>query len=183
MRPFVPHLYGVNDTGNPKMKEIVIENLLYGLEYGSFVDIKLGTNTLTKGKEKNLVKKGARDFMDVEVTTSHLMGFTVCGMNLKDPATGKPRDGGKVKKHQAPRNSQEAELYLENFFKYEGTPDKKGISFMIDELKKMLKYFKEENEHIIRGMSVFFVVDSEKKNYVCKLIDLVSFEHLPEDKR
>ena len=99
MRPFVPHLYGVNDTGNSKMKEIVIENLLYGLEYGSFVDMKLGTNTLTKGKEKNLVKKGARDFMDVEVTTSHLMGFTVCGMNLKDPATGKPRDGGKVKKH------------------------------------------------------------------------------------
>ena len=47
----------------------------------------------------------------------------------------------------------------------------------------MLKYFKEENEHIIRGMSVFIVVDSAKKGYVCKLIDLVSFEHLPEDER
>ena len=47
----------------------------------------------------------------------------------------------------------------------------------------MLKFFKEENEHIIRGMSVFIVADSAKKEYVCKLIDLVSFEHLPEDKR
>ena len=32
-------------------------------------------------------------------------------------------------------------------------------------------------------MSVFIVADSSKKEYVCKLIDLVSFEHLPEDKR
>ena len=118
LRPFVPHLYAVNETGNPKMKEIVIENLLYGLENGSFIDLKLGTNTLTAGKEKNLVKKKTRDIMDVEVTTSHLLGYTVCGMNLKDPLTGKPRDGGKVKKSQAPKNSAEAELYLENFFKY-----------------------------------------------------------------
>ena len=80
------------------MKEIVIHNLLYGLEKGSFVDIKLGTNTLTAGKENNLIKKTSRDIMDVEITTSHLLGFTVCGMNLKDPETGKPRDGGKVKK-------------------------------------------------------------------------------------
>ena len=27
-------------------------------------------------------------------------------------------------------------------------------------------------------MSIFIVIDSEKKNYVCKLIDLVSFEPL-----
>lgn len=93
--------------------------------------MKLGTNTLTKGKEKNVVKKKTRDMVDVEVTTSHLLGFTVCGMNLKDPNTGKPRDGGKVKKRQAPKNSAEAELYLENFFKYEGDIDRQGIRFVL----------------------------------------------------
>ena len=96
LRPFVPHLYSVNDTGDPKMKEIVIQNLLYGLENGSFIDLKLGTNTLTKGKDRKIVKKATRDVMDVLVTTSDLLGFTVCGMNLKDPVTGKPRE--KVKK-------------------------------------------------------------------------------------
>lgn len=98
LRPFVPQLYAVKDTIDPKMKEIVIHNLLYGLENGSFVDIKLGTNTLTAGKENNLIKKKTRDVVDVEITTSHLLGFTVCGMNLKYPETGNPRDGGKVKK-------------------------------------------------------------------------------------
>ena len=97
--------------------------MLYGLENASFVDIKLGTNTLTAGKEGNLFKKTSRDIVDVEMTTSHLLGFTVCGMNLKDPHTGKPRDGGKVKKSQAPKNRDEAELYLEKLFKYNGSPD------------------------------------------------------------
>ena len=82
----------------PLLSVIVIHNLLYGLENGSFVDIKLGTNTLTAGKENNLIKKKTRDVVDVEITTSHLLGFTVCGMNLKYPETGNPRDGGKVKK-------------------------------------------------------------------------------------
>ena len=31
-------------------------------------------------------------------------------------------------------------------------------------------------------MSVFIVVDSAKQEYVCKLIDLVSFERLPSDR-
>ena len=53
---------------------------------------------MTAGKEGNLIKSQSRAFVDTEMTTSHLLGFTVCGMNLKDPTTGKPRDGGKVKK-------------------------------------------------------------------------------------
>ena len=57
------------------------------------------------------------------MTTSHQLGFTVCGMNLRDPHTGNPRDGGKVKKSQAPRNRDEAELYLEKLFNYKGLPD------------------------------------------------------------
>ena len=72
------------------------------------------------------------------MTTSHLLGFTVCGMNLKNPTTGKPRDGGKVKKSQAPKDRDECELYLEKLFKYKGSADLKGIKVVKEELQKML---------------------------------------------
>ena len=75
------------------------------------------------------------------MTTSHLLGFTVCGMNLKDPTTGKPRDGGKVKKSQAPKDRDECELYLEKLFRYKGSIDLKGIKVVKEELEKMLQYF------------------------------------------
>ena len=141
MRPLVPKFYGIETIDNASKKKITIENLLHGKENGSYIDIKLGLSTLTAGKEGNLIKKKTREIVDVDVTTSDLMGFTVCGMNLKDPLTGKPRDGGKKGKSKPPKNSAEAELYLENFFKYEGSPDKDAIKFVMLELKKMLKYF------------------------------------------
>ena len=47
----------------------------------------------------------------------------------------------------------------------------------------MLIYFKEENEHIMRGMSLFIVTDSAQKAYTVKLIDFVSFDPIPEEKR
>ena len=46
LRPYVPKLYGIEQDKSGKWK-ICIENLLYGLENGSYVDIKLGTSTLT----------------------------------------------------------------------------------------------------------------------------------------
>ena len=44
-----------------------------------------------------------------------------------------------------------------------------------------MSYFTDDNEHEIRGMSAFIVIDSEKKDYLLKLIDLTSFEHIPQD--
>ena len=44
----------------------------------------------------------------------------------------------------------------------------------------MAEYFKEVNEHTIRGMSLFIVIDSHKKNYGVSLIDLVSMDQIPQ---
>ena len=35
--------------------------------------------------------------------------------------------------------------------------------------------------HYMRGMSLFIVIDSEKKAYEAKLIDLASFEEMPRE--
>ena len=45
----------------------------------------------------------------------------------------------------------------------------------------MLEYFENENEHIIRGMSLFIVTESAQKKYTVKLIDFVSIEKIPDD--
>ena len=52
MRQFLPMYY--DDTpneDNPEKWMITVENLLYGKEQGSFVDLKLGTSTLTSDKD------------------------------------------------------------------------------------------------------------------------------------
>ena len=97
-------------------------------------------------------------------------------MNLKDPVSGKSREGGKLDKKYSPRNRDEAEHYLECFFRNEEGHDLDAIKYIEGELKKMLKYFQEENMHEIHGMSILIVIDSAKKSYVCKLIDLVDLQ-------
>ena len=117
LRPFVPKFYGAEINENDSDKcTITIENLLYGKEKGSSIDIKLGTSTLTSGKENQPLKVAERDVIDELITCSGQYGFTICGMNLKDPVTGAPRGLGKVGKGQPPRSLDEAEDYFEKFF-------------------------------------------------------------------
>ena len=46
LRPLLPEFYWAKKTKGGDKWKICIENLLYGLENGSFIDIKLGTSTL-----------------------------------------------------------------------------------------------------------------------------------------
>ena len=49
LQPFVPKYYGCDDSGGEVSNscKITLENLLFGKENASFIDIKLGTSTLT----------------------------------------------------------------------------------------------------------------------------------------
>lgn len=96
LRPFTPIFYSANKEEDTW--QIEIENLLFGRENASFIDIKLGTTTLTHGK--SVVKEIVREHVDIERTTTFNFGFTICAMNLKDSMTGKPRDGGKFGKRK-----------------------------------------------------------------------------------
>ena len=62
-------------------------------------------------------------------------------MNLKDPKTGKPRNGGKHAKGKPPKDIIKAQDFLDKFFKYRNSYDYDAIDFVTNELKKMLKYF------------------------------------------
>ena len=59
--------------------------------------------------------------------------------------------------------------------------DQKAVSYVSQELTKMAEFFKNTNEHTIRGMSVLIVIDSVKQTYGVTLIDLVSMVQIPQD--
>ena len=44
----------------------------------------------------------------------------------------------------------------------------------------LLQYFREVNEHEVRGASLLFVVSPKTRTYDVKLIDLTSFQPLTE---
>ena len=74
-------------------------------------------------------------------------------------------------------------MWLARLFR-QGTGDKtdyEAIAYVKEQLIQILSYFTDDNEHTMRGMSLFVVVDSEKKSYSVKLIDLSSFEHIPQE--
>ena len=118
---------------------MTIENLLFGLENASYIDIKLGSSTLTMNA--SMKKKLTRDFVDKDWTTSYALGFTICGMNLKDAKTGQPRHGGKYGKKLPPRDIVHAQDYLEKFFMHKNDYDYDAINYVIGELKEILRYF------------------------------------------
>ena len=121
MRQFLPMYYDDNENEeNCEMWNITVENLLFGKENGSFIDLKLGTSTLTSDKDHQKTRVATRAIVD-KFTCSRDHGFTICGMNMKDPCTGKLRTSdrfpaGKTTKKQPPNNLEEAEEYLTAFF-------------------------------------------------------------------
>ena len=58
-------------------------------------------------------------------------------------------------------------MWLARLFR-QGTGDKTdydAIAYVKEQLIQILSYFTDDNEHTMRGMSLFVVVDSEKKSY------------------
>ena len=58
LRPFVAGFHGAKKDGANRWK-ITLDNLLYEMENASYIDIKLGTSTLTQGK--GAIKKVVRN--------------------------------------------------------------------------------------------------------------------------
>ena len=86
----------------------------------------------------------------------------------------------KEKKYKYHPQYEEAKQSIGDLFRQNNEElDEEGLVYVKGQLELMLEYFTEVNEHIMRGMSLFIVVDSQKRNYVVKLIDFASFEHAP----
>ena len=66
------------------------------------------------------------------------------------------------KKYKLHPKLEEAQKYITDLFKNaEGQLDNDAIANVVNELKKMLEFFENDNVHYIRGMSVFIAIDTE----------------------
>lgn len=161
VRKFAPKLLALNEN------TIEIENLMQGCdtEQLRLIDLKLGTSTLTMQKKDNAEAIADKLKKDAETTTqSH--GFCICGYKTADETVVKPIIGADTVK---------AELT-----KVIHGPGKAEV---IEWMKKFLDFLKNENKRQIRGSSLLIVLDDTKSIYRVRLIDLVSFDELPEGER
>ena len=152
LKPFVPLFYGkVGDT------EIKIENLLQMTPDASFMDLKLGTSTITL----NTIKKGQaeidRRIAKDKKTTSAELGYTVCGYCKKDVNSGETVE---TKYKLFPPKEDIPEVFRKVFESKmsPGKVDKNAVNMIKAELHMILAYFKDFNEHEMRGASLFIVV-------------------------
>lgn len=179
-KKLIPHFYG-SKKGDDHVCHIMTENLLYGRENASYMDIKLGTSTCTLGaSEEKRQRRLAND--QKRCTAEH--GYTIVACQLKNPLVGKDDDEdtnvnmGKIH----PPTPDASKEWLKRLFSQKkrdgnaGSFDTKAVSCVLAQLEVILDYFQNYNKHTIRGMSLFVVVDSHKEDYLVKLIDLVSME-------
>lgn len=172
LKSYVPQYYGqVEENGE---KKIEIENLLHKAPNASFMDIKLGTSTITlntaaKGQSE-IERRTAKD----KTTTSGELGYTVCGLCKKNEETG-----AVIESHYKmfPPKDKIPEAFRSIFTcKDSLMPNNGGIKGIKSQLQRLLQYFTDVNEHEIRGASIFIVVSMDYCDV--KLIDLGSFKPL-----
>lgn len=183
---FLPHFYEATKNKDG-VCHMTSENLLYGRENASYMDIKLGTSSCTLGASDE--KKQHRLETDEKRCTAKY-GYTIVGCKFKNPetgddveitddATGKAVFTGKIH----PPTPEASKPWLEALFSQKPnrddtsfSVDTKGIQYVLSQLENILNYFQNDNTYTIRGMSLFIVVDSHKQEYLVKLIDLVSMD-------
>ena len=179
LKQFVPDfLSGEAIPDDPKDRwGLTMPNLHYGWEHGSSMDIKMGQCTETPWMIEATRQKKYRQ--DRERSTNE-HGYTIVGAILRDPNTGEKTQ--KVTKLH-PKSVDESRDWLRKMFTQttDGKIDAKAVSYVSQELAKMTEFMKNTNEHEIRGMSIFIIIDSIKQLYTVKIIDLVSFEQIPQD--
>mmetsp|Transcript_1594 Transcript_1594/g.2266 ORF Transcript_1594/g.2266 Transcript_1594/m.2266 type:complete len:249 (+) Transcript_1594:82-828(+) len=173
----IPHFYGA--TKGEKDCRMTTENLLYGRENASYMDIKLGTSSCTLGSSEE--KQQRRLVTDKERCTAE-HGYTVVACQLKNPETGeevevKDSEGSVIDTGRIhPPSPEASKVWLERLFTQNKEKDVKAVKYLLSQLEIILDYFENDNTYTIRGMSLFIVIDSLKEEYFVKLIDLVSMD-------
>ena len=146
---------------------ITIENMLHCHDGASFMDIKMGTSTVTmkakgKGEEAMKIRKGQDDER----------GSTEFGWTI----TGYVCEGIKYDRKEyiiTDRREHLNKLFLNN-----GKFEDAAADVVVTYQEKLLVYFNECNTYEVRGASVFLVMDFKNQQYGVKLIDLNSFEDI-----
>jgi len=166
LQAFIPRYYN-HEKGKPdKVFHLTMDNLLFGHENASYMDIKLGISATTKGAGKDKVAKQLKS--DGDRTTAKY-GFDICGYVFNDD--GRVENNGNFHPPELEKNEE----YLFKLFNKNPQRAQEAMQEVQGELEKMNRHFQKfKNEFQIRGMSLFIVVDTGEA--FVKLIDMGSIE-------
>jgi hypothetical protein len=182
MGKWFPKFYGAKNLGETamlgeknkarvqNMSEITMENARYGREDGNYMDIKIGTSTVTKwAATKGQKYLDARHQKDIKRETN-IYGFVITGY-----ICGVHKYGVHDKTPELARDD-----HLFRLFNLKETFQMNSARWLREQLAEMIEFFDTENTFELRGVSLFVVMDHVKKDYRAVLIDLTSFEDTGE---
>lgn len=175
LRSLMPKFHSIEKQADSKKWQLAIENCLAfdgkPSETCSFMDIKLGTSTLTiNGEAKGADFIANRQTKD-EKTTSATLGFVICGYLIKD-SNGSNTDSG-YKVHTKITQDTVVPTLRKILVDDKGKLMKEVKDSILKELRFMAKIFSDVNLEI-RGASVFIAVDKVTRKVNVKLIDIGS---------
>ena len=174
MKGFIPKYFGRENTENEAKPKVFLENLLIDKEFGSLLDIKLGSKGwLDSSKPKKILAEMAK----CRISTSEELGFRVTGMVIKDKA-GKITTNIKGKNAYLNIDKDNLNFNLKKFlFSNESKElNKAALYFYIDYMKKLETFLEDKCKLKFIAISLFFILDNTKNTYDVKLIDFSYWE-------
>lgn len=157
-------------SGNPSQQFVVLENLLANLERPCILDIKLGrkqkVTDCTEEKRKLLENRCAQ-------STSSVLGFRICGMQLYQKSTEDYISHDKYVGRNLDRDG--AILNLKQFFHDGVTARTEEIEQTLDKLNHIHSAVNQQNVFNFLSVSLLLIYDSTRGSRVdVRLIDFAN---------
>ncbi|CDW72872.1 UNKNOWN [Stylonychia lemnae] len=176
-RNFLPKYHGHHEEDGEI--HIKLDNLMFGMENASILDLKMGTSSITVNTPKKLYEKVSQK--DAK-TTSVSLGFRVTALIVKD------EKGEIVEKIRKPHETVDASNmheFIIKVLKSNSHPEvnREALDFFKLRAIEMLNYFKNHHARRIAGSSILLIVDNINKRYEMKIIDLSSCEDFEDQSK
>jgi len=178
MKSFIPRYFGMENTENKAKPNIILENLLIDKEFGSLLDMKMGSKGLINNPKK---EKKLAELAKSRISTSSEFGFRLTGLIVKDKI-GKTNLQIKCREAHLAVNKMNLRDYLKKFLlsNEEETINKIALKYYIDFMRKLEKFLEERCKVKFSCVSLFFILDNRSKSHMIKLIDFSYWEKCQE---
>ncbi|CAD8184624.1 unnamed protein product [Paramecium pentaurelia] len=172
---FMPKLISLDE----KACSITMENLSYGLENGSIIDLKIGYKTYNPNgpaikREKELKKAAQCD--------QKYMGFRVAGIKIRDQIGALTVNKNGSDAYKWIRNDKQMREIIEQVFQSNlvEEPNKEALQGCIKFIQELIEVL-QTSKRIFRNTSILIIVDNMAKKYRIKWIDFNYVMKLSDD--
>ncbi|CAK82939.1 unnamed protein product (macronuclear) [Paramecium tetraurelia] len=172
---FLPKLISLDE----KACTISMENLTYGLENGSILDLKIGYKTYhpncTQEKKEKEIKKAS-------LCDQVLMGFRAAGIKIRDQNGVLTINKNGSEAYNWITNDQKMKDIIEQVFKSNQVeqPNREALQGCINFIQELIEAL-QTSKRLFRSTSILIIVDNISKKYQIKWIDFNYVMNLSDD--